>query len=422
MKNRLTGAALAIAAVLFAVPLWRRCVNEFAWDYGINWTAGYALRTGLPLYDQPGLRQIGQDLANPVLRVAFTSPFNSYIGPPTTALLYLPFTFMPFAASLWLYRLVILGMFFGSIALASASLPRQDRRTGWLWGTFALLLYDPVSLSIWIGQVDAIVTLGLAISIWAWRKERWWLAGAGAGVAALLKISPAVFIVYFLLMRRYTAALGALLTGLCLLIGAALIGDHNNLASFFAKVAPALAGGTLYSENQSLPAWLGRLTTTDTDLNDFTRTLGSVRWLAPIIAAAGVGWIWFEARDRRYPGLGLSLLVLVALLCGPIAWDHYSSWSIITIITMADHRLWAELTARQRRNIRGLLLIGGALIAAPMVYFAPGAIAAFWWLRLATGPKTIGLLLWLGAGGWLLHAAPAPAASPAFMPSEARGA
>ncbi len=71
---------------------------------------------------------------------------------------------------------------------------------------------------------------------------------------------------------------------------------------------------------------------------------------------------------------------------------------------IADRRYWDGLSGRQRRNLGALLIVGGILIGVPMFYFAAPAIAEFWWLRLATGTKTLGVLLWFGSGLWLLTA------------------
>lgn len=402
--RRLILAGLGLALAFFSLTLLQRCLNEFAWDYAINWTAGYALRSGILIYDQAALRQLGQSQVSPFLRVAFTNPFNSYIGPPSTALLYLPFTFVHYTLALWLYRAATIAAFGAALFLVGRTLPRPSRGAGWLWGALCLLLFDPVNVSIWIGQVDAWVVLALAVSMWAWQHERDWLAGAAAGAAALLKISPAVLIVYFLLKRRYLAALSALLTAGALLGLSAIIGNVANLPRFLSDIAPVLSQGALHTENQSLPAWVARLVLPTTELANYADGLGALRWLGPLAALAGVAAVWYSTRDNDHPQLAIGLLTLVAVLSGPISWDHYASWSVLAIVPIADRRYWDGRSARQRRNLGALLIVGGFLIGVPMFYFTSSAIAAFWWLRLATGTKTLGLLLWFGSGLWLLRA------------------
>lgn len=392
---------VASAALLFAVRLSRSFAAEFAWDFAINWTAASALRSGVPLYDGAALRQIGLTQVGRIMESTFTTPYNSYIGPPTTALLYLPFTWLAFPAALALYRLLA-GLAFGAaVLLGGLALPAEDRARGWLWGALALLVFDSVNLSLWLGQVDAWVMLMLALSFWAYRHERWVVAGIGAGVAALLKVSPGLLVAYFVLRGRWRAALASAVAMLGLLGLAELIGGGENLRTFLLVVAPALSGGSLHTQNQALPAYLARLLTASADLGTFTVGIGGYRLLSYVIGLAALLALWLRARAGREHALALPLLVLVALLIGPISWDHYTSWAIVALVGMADGRLWQGRPSHERTKLAVLLLAGATLLALPTLYFAPQAIAALGWLRLLTGLKTIGLLLWLVAGAWL---------------------
>lgn len=423
MKNRLIGAALAVAAVLFAATLYRRWASEFAWDFAINWMGGYALRVGLPLYDGAALRPVATGLVSPLMRHEYGQIYTSYVGPPTTALLLLPLSYLPFSGALFLYRVLSLVAFGAAVWVAGLALPPQDRRAGWTWGALALLLLNPVQVSLSAGQLDAWVALSLAVSTWAYARGRWWLAGSGAALAALLKVSPGLLILLFLAQRRYRAAAAALLAAAALVGLATWVGGPSNLRSFLFEVAPALARGTLHIENQSLPAWVARLSAPDTDLNQLTAGLGALRWLGPALALAGTAWLARAPRAVALPQPAIGLLVLVALLAGPLTWDHYASWSIVSLAGLADRRLWQEQPAGRRRWLAGLLLAGGLLVAWPISYFSPAQIEAHWWLRLATGSIAAGLMLWLGAGArLLLGAAPVPAAIPTPAPGTAQGA
>ena len=146
------GMLLVAFAVFFSVRLWQRCVNDFAWDYAINWIAAQAMKSGLSLYNESGLRQLGLALIGPQASALFTGPFGSYIGLPSTAFLLLPFTFGSFSASLLVYRVLSLAAFVASVFVAGDALPAADRRTAWLWGGLALLTIDPVITSIQLGN------------------------------------------------------------------------------------------------------------------------------------------------------------------------------------------------------------------------------------------------------------------------------
>jgi hypothetical protein len=398
----LTLVTLLVCAAFFAARLYDQAVHQFAWDFAINWTAGFGLRTGVPLYDGPAMRDIGMRYVSPAMGLVFTNPYNSYIGPPTTALFHVPFTFLPFHLALQVYRACIMGAFVSAVLLVSTVYSLHGRASGWLWSMLALLLLDPVLLSVWIGQVDAWVMLALAVGIWAWRHERWWWLGAALGAATLLKVSPLLCIGYFLMRRRWQVFTGATLFIVSALILAAVMGGIGNLATFVLNVAPTLSHASLHAENQSLPAWLARLASPTTDLNVFNTGIAEFRLLSPALSLAGVGAFCWLNRGRDDHPMTLPLLVVVALLAGPITWDHYASWAILALPAFADPNQWMSLNPRERRNVGALLLIGGVLLAVPALYFAPAAVAEAWWLRLATGTKTIGLLFWGGVGCWMV--------------------
>src|SRR6478609_2814869 len=98
---------IALSAIYFTFLVIRQCQSEPAWDFSINWTAAQGMRQGISLYSQDQLRILGQSLAGPAMDVMFRDSFTSYIGPPTTALLLLPFTLLAFPQAVLIYRIVI---------------------------------------------------------------------------------------------------------------------------------------------------------------------------------------------------------------------------------------------------------------------------------------------------------------------------
>jgi len=242
-RRRRPGAVLPWGAVLlgilyFTARLWGQWLPpwfpQFPDDFAIDWTAAVGWRAGISLYDASALRPLGLRLIdNPEMSRLFLSQFTAYINPPTTALIALPFTACPFAASVVLYRAALALGFAAAVALGGLALPRVARGRGWTVGALAAALLFPVLLSVQLGQVDAWVTLALAGSIWAAGRGRWGLAGGAAGVATLLKISPGLLLAYFVLRGKWPAAVGAglALTGtLGLSALAGLPGDAAALA------------------------------------------------------------------------------------------------------------------------------------------------------------------------------------------------
>jgi hypothetical protein len=379
----------------FAISVWRHTQALSAWDFAVNWTAAQGLGQGISLYDREGLRHLGEQLIGPQMNAMFRDPFTSYIGPPSTALLYLPFTPFSFEVALLLYRVALLVAFGLSIYLAGLALPLESRVRGWGVGALAFAIFDPVALSFVLGQVDAWVLLGLALGVWASSRERWWLCGVGIGIAAVLKISPALLILYMFLRGKNRAVIASLLTVIALLAAGSLAAKPGDLALFLGGVATSVAGASLHTQNQSLPAWLARLILPNTDLLTFTIDIGVLRYLSIPIALGFAVFLAMKMRKEPFRVLELGLMIMVALVAGPLTWDHYTSWAIIALVLLSDARLWVSLTEAQRRNVFMAAIMGSLLLAIPTPYFGASDVVTSWIFRLASGEKTMGLLLLL---------------------------
>ncbi len=173
-------------------------------------------------------------------------------------------------------------------------------------------------LSIQLGQVDAWVMLGLALSLWALSRGRWGLVGIGLGFAALLKISPILLIFYLLLRGKRQAVISAVVTIVFLLSVASLIGRANDLWIFAHDIVPSLSAGSLHIQNQSLPGWLARLLLPGNDLMSYTRGLGGLSVFGVLIAFGGTLVLYWKRRNNEVSILDFGLLVFIALLAGPI--------------------------------------------------------------------------------------------------------
>ncbi len=165
--------------------------------------------------------------------------------------------------------------------------------------------------------------------------------------------------------------------------------------TFLTMIVPALSQGSLHVENQSLPAYIARLMTPETNFTDYTKELGLYRFLSIPMALIGLCFaIWVARRHADHP-LFVSILLLTALLTGPLTWGHYASWACVAIIPMLDRNLWEWRSVREQRHLSTALFMGFLLIGLPIYAVTPVGIAMFGWLRFLTGVRTIGLLIWL---------------------------
>ncbi|GEM_PF-1563812 len=395
---------LSLAASYFAFSLSARTAREFADDYAINWTAAKALTRGASVYDNAAMRRLAlEQVGNEKMRGLFSSTYSSFIGLPSTALLYLPFTVFDFNSGLWVYRVTIGLAMVGSVWIASLALPQEDRLDAISLAAIILLSSTATHSSLQLGQVDGWIMVGIGIAIWGASKGRWTIAGIGIAVAALLKISPLVIAVYLLMRGKWQAALSTALSITVVFSALLMIGRGNDLITFATVIFPAVSQGTLWNQNQSGVAWIGRIVSSQTDFISAPPTIDpSIRAAGMMVLAMLLFALWIVRRGKEVEPSEIALVVIAALLTAPLTWEHYVTWSVIGLMTLCRRSMWRAL-GDSTLVIFMLIVFGAVLIILPTVGFSPDTIHRQEWFRFLTGTLTIGLLAWLIAGWRLIR-------------------
>ncbi|MDH2387719.1 glycosyltransferase 87 family protein [Streptomyces sp. HNM0663] len=322
-------AALALATGIFliTVPLHREW-----FDLGVYRGAVTHWRSGGPLYDY----------VVPGTHYGFTYP-------PFAALCMLPMTLVG-----W-HQAVVLSLLLNALAgaaILALTAGAAVRRQGWSrWYAFAVAgclfaLLEPVRDTISFGQVNLLLlTLVLTDArLLAAGGGRGRFAGIGIGLAAAIKLTPAVFILYLFVTRRLRAALvasavalGATLFALWAAPGASR--HYWTQAMWDTDRVGALA----YVSNQSWQGVLARLA----DPGEPSRTAWAVG-VAVLLAL----WAW-RARQAAAAGnelAGFALTGLTACLISPVTWVHHLVWTVPALIVLADSGLLsADAELRRRR-------------------------------------------------------------------------
>jgi alpha-1,2-mannosyltransferase len=129
-----------------------------------------------------------------------------FVYPPFAAVLFAPLALLP----LGLLKVVWTG---AGIALLAYVVHRCAPRAAWpvvvLLAVVATAL-DPVRTTLYLGQIN-IVLLALVVGDLLGRRGSR-LRGAGVGLAAAVKLTPLLFVVYLVVTRRWRAAATALAT------------------------------------------------------------------------------------------------------------------------------------------------------------------------------------------------------------------
>jgi len=197
-----------------------------------------------------------------------------------------------------------------------------------------LLLTYPVITAYVSGQVDTVLILLVVTDLLLVRRGR----GVLVGVAAAVKLTPAIFLFYFLVARDYAAAARALAAGLAVtaVTWVALPSD-SRFYWFDAVSDPSRVGTQTAALNQSLAGVFARA------LEPSGPTLtGGVRlaWVVACVAVIALG-AWASARllagDRQVPAV--MVWALVGLVVSPISWLHHWAWGAVVVLALL-HDWW----------------------------------------------------------------------------------
>ena len=134
------------------------------YDFDLNWVAAQRLVDREPLYDRAASKAEGLRLVGPEMNDTNFGPFSSFIGLPSTALLYAPFTAFDAPTAADLFRLVDVFAILAALGIAVLALPSPSRLPASLIAFGVMLLSTSVNKSIWLGQVDGFLMLGLAVA------------------------------------------------------------------------------------------------------------------------------------------------------------------------------------------------------------------------------------------------------------------
>ncbi|QNP68779.1 DUF2029 domain-containing protein [Streptomyces roseirectus] len=256
---------------------------------------------------------------------------------------------------------------------------REWRRHGWFGvglALCALALFEPLRDTVSFGQVN-ILLLALVLvdaHLLATGRER--LAGVGIGLAAAVKLTPALFIGLLLVTRRRRAsgvatAVAAGATGLAALVAP----DASRFYWTTALWDTARVGRLDYVSNQSLQGVLARL-----------GVESKAVWAIAVLLVLAV-WV---GRVRRVEDwrTAFALTGLTACLVSPVTWVHHLIWLIPSFV---------------------ILIRAGHVWIASTLYAVMCTSVVWIWFHDASGLDgflgsntyvwiTLGLLLWLPTG------------------------
>ncbi|MGV9479227.1 glycosyltransferase 87 family protein [Gordonia aichiensis] len=365
-------ALLAIAFHIFVIPIDARFYGLFdnATDLFVYRAGGQVVLDGKPLYEFP------------------VSGRLSFTYPPFSAVVFTVFALMTalIAKIVWwaaIFAALVLTVYLGMRTLGY----RADRRLAVFAACAAVCVtvLEPVRTTIWLGQINVflmfLILLDLVFLDLLHPRSR--LRGIGVGIAAGLKLTPAFFVVYLLVLRRWRAAAMAVVAfGVTVAVGYLVIGADAHQYWTTYMTGESRIGRVDSPANQSVNGFMAQILAYF-DIRRFSHPapggplFSAPDWLwVPVALVAAILGLWAAVvsyrRGRRL--LSVSIAGMTAATVSPFSWGHHWVWVVPLLVVAFDFAYRGSLNGRRYW----------------WRWLAPLAICAlsfsYWWNYFGSGP------------------------------------
>jgi alpha-1,2-mannosyltransferase len=296
----------------------------------------------------------------------------AFTYPPFAAIIMAPMAVLPWTAVSIIQALASAAA--TTLTLALLLRRAAQRRRWWLPALVAgadllLLPIQPLILTLSFGQINLLLLALVAVDLLAALPRHHVLAGVGIGLATAVKLTPAVFIVYLLIVRERRAALVAAGTAGLVTLAAAAMMPHESVDFWTSKIFDIRrVGEPALVDNQSLNGVVHRL----------TPHAATLLWAAAAVAVLAV-WLWRAGRraEGADPLAGFALTAVVACLISPVTWVTHLVWLIPAIVVLADRMTSAAGPLRRRIAVLAVLLGSYGLMCTQFISHPHHGFAGF---------------------------------------------
>lgn len=345
MIKRAVYAALAIEVVALVVftLLWESL------DFSVYMWGGQAVADDARLYTEQALA-------------------HWFTYSPFAALVFAPWSVLPLTLGRLLWQLLSVAAFAGGCAVVMRLAGRPVTRLSLAMAVAAGLLLEPVYHSLFQAQINLLLFGMILLDVWLVSRGRF--GGVWIGIAAAIKLTPAIFIVFLLAAGRTRAAVTAVVTFVsCGLLGLLVAPEASRLYWLHLFFDTSRVGAP-YISNQSPYGMLRRLFTNDPAIDAWYPVIPAVIGLAGLVIAARLAQRgdWLAA---------VAATGVTGLLVSPISWAHHWVWVVPALAVL----------------LRG----GRASRVAAAAAYAVFVLAPMWWTPHFGGPGEYGWHGWVTA-------------------------
>lgn len=267
------------------------------------------------------------------------TPFGgmAFTYPPFAAAVFAPLALLPTKAALALQTTIniicacIVGWHIAHYLHRKGVLNPANRGRWWINGAFVtglVLLAGPWRNSLDLGQINPMLMMLIVVDLLGSSKRYphgFLPRGLLTGLAAGIKLTPLVFMLYFVVRRdfrsaaRMAAAFGSTVVLMAVLTPAlsaqfwlASLGDTNRV------------GVLSRFENLSLRGLIARL--------ELAPAVGTAVWIGASLAVIALGALTIH-RSRHSPDQWgpVAATALVMLLISPVSWAHHWVWVVLLV-------------------------------------------------------------------------------------------
>ncbi|WP_291337990.1 glycosyltransferase family 87 protein [Albidovulum sp.] len=390
--------ALAMLGFWALVTTWQQW-GRWAEDLSAVYMAGWLWHSGQGalIYDAPpaffGGAAESWLPAMQALGIAGQTTY-AYVYPPLWAVLAAPLAgllspqgFLDLAAAVQIPMLAASAWLAGRI-LKPAAMP------WWVWSAIGLVILNlsiQSHLAIWQNQPTITVGFLTLLAFERLGADRPVAAGVALALAAAIKLTPAAFVLVFLLDGQRRAVLAFALAGAALgLLSIALAGWPAHQA-FLASLALVKGVAFLTAVNTSLftaavalGSTLGHLPMPPVRDPLIVYQQGIPLWLSPAITLLALALLAAFARVLRplsgtlRRGLGLIAVSIIVALLGPLGWLHYY---LVPLLLLPG--FLALLPLRQAAFLAAFVGLPSLSFVFPAITVLPWPIADYTWIMCA---------------------------------------